>query len=151
MASRTSKGLGGGFTIDFSNFEEIAKKLESMDVDIRDAVGHAINEAANEVQNEVRDAIQPPNLPAGGKYSKDKDTENSIIDNPQVQWSGMIGEVDLGFDKSKPGAGGFLITGTPRMQPAAKLSKIFTSRKYATDFKKKIQEELNKVIERNLK
>lgn len=151
MASRASKGLGGSFSIDFSNFEEIAKKLESMDMDIRDAVDEAINEVAKEVQDEVREAIQPPNLPAGGKYSKDKDTESSIIDNPQVVWSGMIGEVDLGFDKSKPGAGGFLISGTPKMQPAAKLAKIFTSRKYLSDFKKKIEEALHRVIERNMK
>lgn len=151
MAGRKSTGLGGGFSIDFSNFEEIAKKLESMDMDLRDAVGSAINEVAREVQNDVREAVQPPNLPAGGKYSKDKDTENSIIDNPEVQWSGMIGEVELGFDKDKPGAGGFLITGTPKMQPAGKLSKIFTSRKYKSDFKKKIEEALHRVIERNMR
>lgn len=147
---RTSKGLGGSFSIDFSNFEEIASKLEAVDMDLRDAVGEAINEVAKQVQDDVREAVQPPNLPAGGAYSKDQDTEHSIIDNPQVEWSGLIGEVDLGFDKSKPGAGGFLITGrgTPRMEPDKKLEKIFTTKKYLNDFKKKIQQELNKIVER---
>ena len=152
MASRTSKGLGGSFSIDFSNFEEIAQKLEHMDLDIRDAVGEAINEVAKQVQEDVREAVQPPNLPAGGEYSSQaKETENSIIVAPQVEWSGMIGEIDLGFDKNKPGAGGFLITGTPKHDPAPKLAKIFTTRKYLTDFKKKIEQALHQVIERNMK
>ena len=150
--ARTSKGLGSGnFSIDFSNFEEIAQKLESMDMDLRDAVGEAINEVARQVQDEVREGVQPPNLPAKGDYSKDQDTEHSIIDNPQVEWSGFVGEIDLGFDKSKPGAGGFLISGTPQHDPAPILAKIFTTRKYMTDFKKRIEQELHKVIERNLK
>ena len=151
--SRTSKGLGSGsFSIDFSNFEEIAAKLESMVMDVRDAVGEAINEVAKEVQEEVQEAVQPPNLPAGGQYgSKAKETENSIIVNPQVEWSGFVGEIDLGFDKSKPGAGGFLITGTPNHDPAPKLAKIFTTRKYLSDFKKRIEKALHNVIERNMR
>ena len=80
-------------------------------------------------------------LPATGKYSTG-DTKKSIAE-PKVVWSGTVAEVGLGFDKTKPGAGGFLITGTPRMEPDRKLEKIYARKKYL----KQINEDLSEVLE----
>ena len=143
-----ARNNGGKFSIDFSSFEEIARQLESMDLDLRDAVGEAVEMAANEVQDEVRKAVEKPNLPARGDYSSG-DTAESVIDNPKVEWSGYIGEIGLGFDKSKPGAGGFLITGTPQFDPVKGLQKIFVGKSYNKKFKDKVEKALREVIRRH--
>ena len=48
----------------------------------------------------------------------------------------------IGFDFEKPGAGGYLITGTPRMKPDAALSKMYKQKAYM----KKIQDDMENVI-----
>lgn len=136
--------------IDFSQFEEYGEKLDRLGVDLKSAVSNAMESAADKVQEDVREALESQNLPAKGKYSQG-DTDKSVIDNPQVEWSGLTGEIKLGFDKAKPGAGGFLITGTPKMQPDKKLANIFQSKKYKSDITKHIKEELQKVIDSNMK
>ncbi len=56
----------------------------------------------------------------------------------------------MGFDKTKPGAGGFLITGTPKMQPVKPLAQIYGSKKYEKQMTKEIQEELEKTIQERM-
>ena len=124
-------------SIDFSQFEEYGERLDKLGVDLKTAVGDAMEKAAEKVQEDVHEAVQKPNLPARGLYSEGQ-TETSIIDSPQVEWSGLTGEIKLGFDKTKPGAGGFLITGTPKMQPDKKLAQIFQSKKYGHLFISKL-------------
>ena len=103
-------------SVDFSNFSNYAEKLENLGADLQDIFGKVMQEAAEEVQNETRAALADGNLPAHGKYSQG-DTMNSVIDDTSVTWHGYVGEVSLGFDKTKKGSGGFLITGTPKMKP----------------------------------
>ena len=137
-------------SIDFSQFEEYGEKLDKLGVDLQQAIGNAMEKAAEKVQKDVSEAVENQNLPEKGKYSKG-DTRKSVIQNPKVEWSGLTGEIKLGFDKSKPGAGGFLITGTPKMQPAKKLSSIFQSRKYKNDITKEIREELQREVDKHMK
>ena len=128
--------------IDFSNFADFAERLDKLNADLTKIIGDAMEQAAETVQDDTRDAVATANLPAGGKYSTG-DTESSIISNPTVKWSGSLGEIGLGFDKTQPGAGGFLITGTPRMEPDRKLEKIYARKKYL----KQINEDLSEVLE----
>ena len=134
------------FSIDFKQFEEYGEKLEKVGVEILPAVSDAMEKAGQKVQEDVLDAVQSQYLPNKGAYSHG-DTERSVITSPQVEWSGLIGELPLGFDKTMPGAGGFLITGTPKMQPDKKLADIFQSKKYKSEIVRQIREELQRVVE----
>ena len=134
--------------LDFSAFAEYAEKLDRLGADLQKIFTEVMEEAGQDVQEDVRSAISKPNLPAAGNYS-DGDTAKTIVE-PVVKWSGSVGELPLGFDKSKPGAGGFLITGTPKMAPDAALADIFTSRRYENNLKKQIEEALQQAIDEHM-
>ena len=132
--------------VDFSAFAEYAEKLDRLGADLKDIIGDAMEEAAKQVQEDTADAVESANLPAGGQYS-DGETRASIVRDVTPKWSGSIGEVHLGFDKSKPGAGGFLITGTPKMAPDAALAEMYSGKKYQRQINKMIEEHLQKALD----
>lgn len=132
--------------VDFSAFAEYAEKLDRLGADLKDIIGDAMEEAAKQVQEDTADAVESANLPAGGQYS-DGETRASIVRDVTPKWSGSVGEVHLGFDKSKPGAGGFLITGTPKMAPDAALAEMYSGRKYQRQINKMIEERLQKALD----
>lgn len=133
-------------SIDFSNFSEYAEKLDRLGANLQKVIGDAMDQAAETVQDDVREAMSSANLPAGGKYSQG-DTTAQIISDPKTVWHGSQGEIGLGFDKTKAGAGGFLITGTPKMRPNYALEDIFSRKKYLTKINKQIKEELQDAID----
>lgn len=132
--------------VDFSAFAEYVEKLDRLGADLKDIIGDAMEEAAKQVQEDTADAVESANLPAGGQYS-DGETRASIVRDVAPKWSGSVGEVHLGFDKSKPGAGGFLITGTPKMAPDAALAEMYSGRKYQRQINKMIEERLQKALD----
>lgn len=133
-------------SIDFSNFSAYAEKLDKLGANLQKVIGDAMDQAAETVQDDVKEAMASANLPAGGKYSQGE-TRDQIIVDPQTVWHGSLGEIDLGFDKTKPGAGGFLITGTPKMRPNYALEDIFSRKKYLAKITKQIREELQDAID----
>lgn len=155
MANRTGvKGNRGGalsrkrmIDIDFSNFAEYAEKLDLLGANLKSVFAKAMEEAAEKVQQDTIAALEDANLPAGGKYSQG-DTKSSVIADPKTRWEGSLGEIPLGFDKTKRGAGGFLITGTPKMRPDYSLEKIYGTRRYENQIKKQIEKALQKEIDR---
>ena len=142
MAKRKSM-----LSIDFSNFSDYAERLDELGADLKKVFADAMEQAAETVQEDTLEALSSAYLPADGIYSKGI-TKQQVITNAKVEWSGYVGEIGLGFDKSKPGAGGFLITGTPRMQPDYKLEDIYGRRKYENQIKKDIEEVLQAEIDR---
>lgn len=144
MAKRKSM-----ISIDFSNFSDYAERLDNLEADLKKVFGNAMEQAAQTVQNDTIAAMASSNLPAGGKYSgEDKDTEASIIRDAKTVWRGSLGEIGLGFDKTKPGAGGFLITGTPKMRPNQALANIYSRKTYEKKLKKQIENDLQKAIDK---
>lgn len=121
--------------LDVSGFEEYIQKLEKLEADIKPIVSDALNQAGETITDDTFDAVSDSNLPRGGEYSTGK-TKESIIKNPRIKWSGTTAEIGVGFDFNKPGAGGYLITGTPRMAPDKALNKIYKSKKYVKDIQK---------------
>lgn len=122
--------------LDFSPFKDLLTTLDEMGGDVVSVTDRALREAAVQIQNDTVLAVGKQHLPAKGIYSQG-DTERSIIHWPAVEWEGSIGSVAVGFDFSKPGAGGFLITGrrpsifgTPRMEPDKKLHRMYKGKKY---------------------
>ena len=136
-------------SIDFSNFSDYADRLDQLGADLKEIFADAMEQAAETVQDDTIEAMSAANLPAGGRYSRG-DTEASIIRNAKVSWSGNVGEIGLGFDKTKRGAGGFLITGTPKMRPNYALENIFGRKKYENQIKSDIEEVLQDEIDQRM-
>ena len=144
MASRKNS-----LSIDFSNFAEYAERLDELNADLKEIFQDAMEQAAETVEWDIMDALADANLPALGKYSQGA-TEASVIRDAKVQWQGMRGEIPIGFDKTMPGAGGWLITGTPKMRPDYKLEDIFSRRSYEKKIMKQIEEHLQEEIDERL-
>lgn len=136
--------------VELSGFEDLIVRLDELVDDVRPAISDALEQAAEMVETDTEAAMSRKNLPAQGRYSTG-DTERSIVRNARVDWSGTKGEIGLGFDKTKKGAGGFLITGTPRMRPNWKLEDIYARKKYQKEVNEAIQEALENAIEEAMK
>ena len=140
--------LEGG--INANPFAYYIEELDKLKADLKEIVGNALEQAGETITEDTVEAVQKSNLPAQGKYSKDK-TVASIIMNPSVEWSGSLAELPVGFDKTKPGAGGWLITGTPRMRPDYALERIYVNKRYANRIQKDIEEVLKDELNRRIK
>lgn len=134
-------------SIDFSNFAEYIEKLDLLNANLQDVISRAMEEAAEKVQQDTIAALEKSNLPAEGVYSQG-DTLKAVITDPKTLWLGSIGEIKLGFDKTRAGAGGFLITGTPKMRPDYALERIYGSKRYESELKKQIEKALQEEIDR---
>lgn len=144
MAARKS-----AIEIDFGVFEDLADQLEKLGADLKETFSDVMEEEGKKVAEDTVKAVANAYLPAKGSYSTGE-TQKSIIMQPKVEWSGSEASIGLGFDKTKPGAGGFLITGTPKMQPDYALEKIYGQKKYERDMKKHIVEGLQDQIQKRL-
>lgn len=133
------------FRLDTSGIDDLVEKLDGLGGNIQKAVTQALEEAAETVQEDTKEAVKKAYLPAKGQYSGG-DTEKSIVDNVKVEWSGTIGEVGVGFDKTQNGAGGFLITGTPRMAPDYKLEDIYVRKRYKSQIVESMKRVINEYI-----
>lgn len=137
-------------SIDFSVFSDYAEELDKLGADLKEIFTDVMEQEGETVAEDTKDAVQKGNLPAGGKYSQG-DTERAIIAQPKVEWSGELGEMGLGFDKTLPGAGGFLITGTPKMQPVQELVNIYGRKSYERKMTEDIMDYLGAEIDDRLK
>ena len=136
--------------IDFSAFERYAEQLENLDADLVPVFTKAMELAGKKVAEDTQTAVQAANLPAAGNYSRGT-TKESILNDPRVSWSGYLGTLPLGFDKTKPGAGGYLITGTPFMRPDYALEKIYGTKGYERQIRKQIEQSLQEAIDERMK
>lgn len=130
-------------------FEQLITKLDGINGNVHKAVTDALEQAGETIGADTKTAIEKSNLPAGGKFSKG-DTEKSIIMHPHVNWSGTLAEIGVGFNFGKPGAGGFLITGTPRMKPNYKLQEIYKKKKYMTQIQNSMKKTVNDYIQQRM-
>lgn len=128
--------------LELKGFEELVTKLEGLNGDVQKVVTDALEQMAETVEWDTKDAVKAANLPAHGRYSTG-DTERSIVEGARVEWKGTVAEIGVGFDYGVKGAGGYLITGTPRMKPDNALNRIYKQRKYAT----KLTNEMKEIVE----
>lgn len=134
--------------LDTKGLEPLIKKLDSIGGDVKGVVNTALTKAAQTIAESTESAISTANLPEQGKYSTGA-TKQSIIRDVQVKWDGDTAWVPVGFDFSKPGAGGYLIKGTPRMKPDYELNKIYKQKRYMNLIQKGMEEIiLNSIVEK---
>lgn len=128
--------------IDTSGLEELLVKLYKAEKSNSKAVVEKVlRKVSQEVAKDTEEALNPSNLPAGGRYSTG-DTKLSIARNVQPEWDGMVGSIAIGFDFSKDGAGGYLISGTPKMDPDKKLNQMYRGKAYSRKLMKSIEDEI---------
>lgn len=127
--------------LDVSGFKDMVKKFAHAGGNAQRLVEESLNEASKKITQDTYAALSPGNLPAQGKYSTGT-TKESVIQDASVSWSGLTAEIPVGFDFSKPGAGGFLITGTPRMQPDKELNRIYKQKKYMNEIQKQMADKV---------
>lgn len=128
--------------LDLSGFEEMIIKLDSVNGNVKGAVTDALLQAAETVHDDTIEALDKAYLPAQGKYAHTPVATLETVVQPKVEWSGTLATAPVGFDYGKKGAGGFLISGTPRMQPDRKLEQIYTRKKYM----RQLQEDMQEVV-----
>ncbi len=130
--------------LDTSGMERLISKMQNIGIDVRPVVEKALTEAGEKISRDTLNALSDANLPAHGKYhGKERETEQSVIRDAQVTWEGSVAWIPVGFDFSKPGAGGYLISGTPKMRPDMELNRMYKGKKYM----KGIQDEMYKTVE----
>lgn len=115
---------------------------------VKRAVEGGMRGTKAKVNPNVTAAIQPGNLPAGGKFSTGG-TQAHLNTEMAVDWEGNMARMKLGFDLEGDGlASIFLMYGTPHHAPAAGLREALLedprkiSRKEMTAACKKILERL---------
>lgn len=118
----------------FPGFEEYAEKLDKLGGDLKKVTEKALKESH---------AYVTPNLHADmEKHNRTGDTDESILDDSKVEWSGTTASIDVGFDIANGGfASIFLMKGTPKMDKDQQLFNDI----YGSKTKKeigKIQEEI---------
>lgn len=145
------KGNKGGklkrqkFGIDYSAFTDLAEELDALSGNLEEIFSNMLEDIGEEIQVLTSEAMDPKNLPAKGAFSRGT-TKKAIELNPKPKWSGPYGTINFGFDKDKPGAGSFLITGTPRMQPNHELEVMYAQK----GFTRGVTEAMREVLEQEL-
>lgn len=127
--------------LDTRGLESMLIHLERLGGDVKKAVQDALEQSSETIAEDTEDAMATANLPARGKYSYGA-TKEAIIRDSRVRWEGNIGWVPVGFDFSMVGAGGFLISGTPKMEPNYALRKMYKQKRYMNQ----IQKDMSDVI-----
>lgn len=140
-----AKATRNTLKLDTKGFEEMLRKLDSLGGDTRMAVDRMLTTASKRIAADTEKAMDESNLPAKGKYSTGA-TKESIVRDAQVRWQGLTAFVPVGFDFSMPGAGGYLITGTPKMRPNAALNRMYKRKKYMSQISAEMSDIVLKAI-----
>lgn len=125
--------------LDTSGMTILLKRLDEIGGDVEKTVTVALTKAGEKISKDTEAAMDKNNLPAKGKYSTGT-TAKSIVKDAVVEWDGLVASIPVGFDFSLPGAGGFLITGTPKMQPNKVLNQMYKGKKYMADINSELTE-----------
>ena len=133
--------------LQFNGWEDYIAKLDELGG--TNAMKKGVEEALIESKKHVNPLIEKSmgKLPAGGRYSTGG-TKESIDKENKVEWSGMTGEIKVGFDFSKSGVKSiFLMYGTPKMKPVTGLKSAI----YGNKTQKEIAEIQEKVLSNHIK
>ena len=135
------------FTLDSSSLKNLMATLYRLEHEMaKDTIAQLLVEGAEKINAETERGMGHQFLPARGRYSTGQ-TEGSIVDTSAVHWEGGVAWVPIGFDFSKPGAGGYLISGTPKMRPDPVLNKLYKGKTFMNQVDEEMFDKLNKKIQ----
>ena len=130
-------------TLDTSSFDKLLAQLYRIEHEAsKEYISELLTKYAARVNTDTHIALSFAYLPAHGKYSRGQ-TAQAIADNVPPTWEGGVCSVPVGFDFNRDGAGGYLISGTPKMNPDPMLQKIYRQKAYMTGIEKEMFEELS--------
>ncbi len=131
-------------------FEDLMAKLDevgSTDA-MKKGVEGALKTSKQHINQLLNTAMQTGNLPAGGKYSTGE-TKASIDEDMNVEWSGTLASLKVGFDLQGSGLRSiYLMHGTPKMSPVPGLYDAIYGSATKKELGKLQTEAINKVIKR---
>lgn len=133
--------------IEFDGLDKILEKYEKMEKNLKPVVTRALEESFNDVTPGIEKAMKP--------HHRTGDTEESIFKNPDVEWNGNVGSVNVGFDLNNGGMPSqYLIygareskSGIPERPPDMKLYNAI----FGKETKRKIENIQKKVFKEMLK
>lgn len=130
-------------SITFKGFEQLAEDIDAIGGDLKSAVDEALNESQKIIQSNLQTAAAEYARKGGGKGYATGKMYQSIIENPQVEWHGLIAEVGVGFKLLAKGGWHsiFIMYGTPRMGKNQKVYNAIKGTKTKNEIAK-IQEEI---------
>lgn len=104
--------------LEVQGLDDIMKRLNDANADVKQAVNRALTETHRIVTEKADTAIQQHRLTG--------QTERSLRRNAVIEWQGNVAEVKVGFDIAHGGlASVFLMYGTPRKKKDQKLYNAF--------------------------
>lgn len=131
MAGKNRIGL------QFDGMEDLIKKFESLDGDLKKATENALKASKQAVTPGIQQAIK--------KHHLTGDTEKSLDKKIKVEWEGATASVDIGFHVRQGGLPSiFLMYGTPRVKKDTKLYNSI----YGPKVKKQIAEIQKEVFQK---
>ena len=143
-------------TVNFKGFEEMFENLDRLNADTKKITTEALEKSFEAVTPGIQEAIAP--------HRASGNTEKSLVTTPEVQWEGMRGSVEVGFDISNGGMPSiYLMYGTPRHFGAnqygkhgTKVNGINADKKlynaiYGTSTKSKVKKIQKEVFEKALR
>ena len=112
----------------FDGFDQLAEEIDKAGANLKDAVDEALSETQKLIQRKVTDAAKPYASRSDAHPYASGDMYRAIIDKPEVEWTGMVAEVAVGFDLTAKGGfhsiyvmNGTKVHGTPRVKKDQKL------------------------------
>ena len=120
----------------FTGMNEYIRRLQRMDKDIKRATENA---SSAEITPGIHKGIAPHNLTGA--------TEESIVNDKKVEWTGEVAEVKVGFSIRDGGlASIFLMYGTPTIEPDMELYNSI----YGSQTKSKVRKKQKEVFEKGI-
>lgn len=138
--------------LQFTGWKELLSGIDKVagEAGLKKATEDALKASKEYVNKNVNSVMRKGSMPARGRYWTG-DTKMSLDKDFNVQWTGFVGEMKIGFNLKESGLTSiFLMKGTPKMPPVSGLNDAFYGRKTKNEIKKIQQEAVQKFIERNL-
>ncbi len=127
----------------FTGMNEYIRRLQRMDKDIKRVTENALKASSAEITPGIHKGIAPHNLTGA--------TEESIVNDKKVEWTGEVAEVKVGFSiRVSIRDGGlasiFLMYGTPTIEPDMELYDSI----YGSRTKSKVRKKQKEVFEKGI-
>ena len=132
------------FKLEFDGLEEMLEQFEQLETNVKPIVEEALKASHAYVTPLIHERMNKKYMPAGGKYMGKRTVakeDKQIIDEPNIEWKGLIATIDVGFNLDDGIVPIFMIKGTKNMDPVKGLKNVMYGKKTENEIAK-IQEDI---------